>query len=310
MDTRISTTQHFKPASVTQKQADGKHQANVDFLASVAGLATVDVVRRAVEMEVPQIGRLRVMHPIDVLDSRVQNLDLIPSKRTPAGVSQAKLAIDVARASVAAEIVERGEKKALRLLERIAAIAADDGATRVFLRYGIDPLASRATRGFQNDDRASYQALAADRRRAGTKAQQAPSTAITASKIRRLQGTRDRPGNLDRVESPPVVQATFGPRQGLNPPAFDYNLPSFCPLRGHRAHRKEGVTWLKPSPLVPISIGFARPPSSRFVNCSAGPDARLADAQLAIAREYGFSSWRALKAHVDAIDELRRHVLR
>jgi ankyrin repeat protein len=30
------------------------------------------------------------------------------------------------------------------------------------------------------------------------------------------------------------------------------------------------------------------------------PAARLADAQLALAREHGFSSWRALKAHVDA----------
>ena len=31
------------------------------------------------------------------------------------------------------------------------------------------------------------------------------------------------------------------------------------------------------------------------------PTAKLADAQLAIAREYGFTSWRALKAHVDAL---------
>ncbi|HEX8694958.1 MAG TPA: ankyrin repeat domain-containing protein [Longimicrobium sp.] len=30
------------------------------------------------------------------------------------------------------------------------------------------------------------------------------------------------------------------------------------------------------------------------------PDARLADAQFGLARRYGFSSWRALKAHVDA----------
>lgn len=30
------------------------------------------------------------------------------------------------------------------------------------------------------------------------------------------------------------------------------------------------------------------------------PEARLADAQLAVARDHGFSSWRALKAHVDA----------
>jgi ankyrin repeat protein len=31
------------------------------------------------------------------------------------------------------------------------------------------------------------------------------------------------------------------------------------------------------------------------------PEAKLAEAQLALAREYGFSSWRALKAHVDSL---------
>src|SRR5881396_2461415 len=31
------------------------------------------------------------------------------------------------------------------------------------------------------------------------------------------------------------------------------------------------------------------------------PDAKLADAQLAIAREDGFPSWRALKTHVDSL---------
>jgi ankyrin repeat protein len=33
----------------------------------------------------------------------------------------------------------------------------------------------------------------------------------------------------------------------------------------------------------------------------AKPDAKLADAQLDLARHYGFSSWRALKAHVDSL---------
>jgi hypothetical protein len=31
------------------------------------------------------------------------------------------------------------------------------------------------------------------------------------------------------------------------------------------------------------------------------PEARLSDAQFALAKEYGFSSWRALKAHVDSL---------
>ena len=33
----------------------------------------------------------------------------------------------------------------------------------------------------------------------------------------------------------------------------------------------------------------------------AQPSARLADAQFALAKEYGFASWRALKAHVDSL---------
>ena len=31
------------------------------------------------------------------------------------------------------------------------------------------------------------------------------------------------------------------------------------------------------------------------------PDAQLADAQFELAKEYGFASWRALKAHVDSL---------
>ena len=129
----------FQTGKVTRKLRDGSVK-QVDFLAGVAGLATEDVVRRSLEMEVPQIGRLRVMHPIDVLDSRIQNLALIPAKRNQAGVSQARLSIDAARAFISAEIVERGERKALPLLERIAEIAQDGGAIGVFLRYDIDPL--------------------------------------------------------------------------------------------------------------------------------------------------------------------------
>lgn len=128
----------FQTGKVTQKQRDGSIK-QVDFLASVAGLATKDVLRRAIEMDVPGIGVVRVMHPIDVLDSRIQNLALIPAKRTSAGVSQAELSIDVARAFIAEEIRERGEKSALKLLERVVEIAADIGARRVYLEYGIDP---------------------------------------------------------------------------------------------------------------------------------------------------------------------------
>jgi hypothetical protein len=112
----------------------------VDFLSGVVGLTSKDLARRAVEMEVPDIGLLRVIHPIDVLDSRIQNLHLLPEKRTAAGIAQARLAVDVAREFIRREVATRGERVGLKFLERIADIAVDIAAVRVFLLYDIDPL--------------------------------------------------------------------------------------------------------------------------------------------------------------------------
>ena len=61
---------------MTHRQRDGTVK-QVDFLSGVAGLTTKDLVRRAVLVAVPEIGELRVIHPVDVLDSRVQNLHLL-----------------------------------------------------------------------------------------------------------------------------------------------------------------------------------------------------------------------------------------
>jgi hypothetical protein len=124
---------------VTQRLPDGGVK-QVDFLSGVVGLTTQDIVRRAAELEVPGIGRLRVMHPVDVLDSRIQNLELLREKRTKAGVAQARLAVDVVRTYIQGVLAAEGERAGLKLLERIAGIALDTAAVRVFLRHGIDPL--------------------------------------------------------------------------------------------------------------------------------------------------------------------------
>src|ERR1700732_1676988 len=112
----------------------------VDFLSGVVGLTTKDLARRAIELEVPEIGQLRVIHPLHVLESRIQNLDLLPEKRTAAGIAQARLAVDVAREFIRREVATRGERVGLKLLERAADIAGDIAAVRVFLLYGVDPL--------------------------------------------------------------------------------------------------------------------------------------------------------------------------
>ncbi len=126
---------------VSHRLRDGRVK-QVDFLSGVIGLTTKDVARRAIRLELSGIGELRVMHPVDVLDSRIQNLQLLPEKRTEAGIAQASLAIEVVRAFLRQEITAHGERAGLKLLERIAAIAADIAAVRVFLLHGIDPLAA------------------------------------------------------------------------------------------------------------------------------------------------------------------------
>jgi hypothetical protein len=124
---------------VTHRTKSGEVK-QVDFLSGVVGLTTKDLARRAIEIEIPSIGHLRVIHPIDVLDSRIQNLHMLPEKRTDAGIAQARLAVDVARAFIRQEVATRDERAGLKLLERVADIASDIAAVRVFLLYGIDPL--------------------------------------------------------------------------------------------------------------------------------------------------------------------------
>jgi hypothetical protein len=121
------------------KHHDARTRSNVIGRAE-ASLTTKDLARRAIEMKMPNIGHLRVIHPIDVLDSRIQNLHLLPEKRTDAGIAQARLAVDVARAFIRQEVATRDERAGLKLLERIADIASDIAAVRVFLLHDIDPL--------------------------------------------------------------------------------------------------------------------------------------------------------------------------
>jgi hypothetical protein len=124
---------------VTRRTRSGAVK-QVEFLSGVVGLTTKDLWRRAVELEIPRIGLLRVIHPLDVLDSRVQNLHLLAEKRTRAGIAQAQLAIDVVRAFIRREVATRDERAGLKLLERVADIARDIAAVRIFLLYDIDPL--------------------------------------------------------------------------------------------------------------------------------------------------------------------------
>ena len=56
------------------------------------------------------------------------------------GSRRAGLSADVARPFIRVEIATRTERAALKLLQRVADIAGDIAAVRVFLLYGVEPL--------------------------------------------------------------------------------------------------------------------------------------------------------------------------
>lgn len=118
---------------------------NVDVIAKVVGLDAAAIRRRAVEIEFAQPGEkvyFAVMHPVDVLSSRLANLVRLRGKQSPAGVRQLQLAIRVVR-----QFIERvagedeassGQLRALKAIEAVARLAASNAGRKARKLYGID----------------------------------------------------------------------------------------------------------------------------------------------------------------------------
>jgi hypothetical protein len=125
---------------VTKLLPDGGVK-QIDYLSGIVGLETVRIQARAVEITLPIGKTIRVLHPLDVLESRLRNLQSLPSKRDAIGVEQAKLAIAVARAFLN-ELThsKSGTRSALSAVERIARMALDKDLVAVAMKYEIDPL--------------------------------------------------------------------------------------------------------------------------------------------------------------------------
>lgn len=128
-------------AKVYARTGDGIKQ--VDFLSGIVGLDTDAVRKRAAEITLADGITVNLLHPLDVLESRLRNLDSIPAKRNAIGVAQARLAVSVVRAFI--EDLMDGEQDPRRLrqaVKRVASIALDTRLTPVVLTYDIDVLAA------------------------------------------------------------------------------------------------------------------------------------------------------------------------
>ncbi len=113
---------------------------NVDVLHRVFG-ADESVRARAVVLRVPE-ATFRVMHPLDVLKSRLDDLHGLPEKQNELGKAQLRAAIDMARAfqREAAATVTGGRARrpvTLRYASFIEGLATGDAGKKVAVRHKI-----------------------------------------------------------------------------------------------------------------------------------------------------------------------------
>ncbi len=130
---------HVKVNSAVVTFGSEEKYERVDFLANVAGMDGKKIRARAIEVEAWG-AKFRVMHPVDCLESRLQNLELLPNKRTDVGVAQAKLAIGIVRRLIE-DVLEKGEERhALKLAEHVGFLSRSRAAANAYGSYEIDVL--------------------------------------------------------------------------------------------------------------------------------------------------------------------------
>ncbi len=122
------------------KRIEGQGIKQIDFLGSIVGLKTEGIQRRAIVLNLAEGMHIRVLHPLDVLESRLKNLAQLPSKRDPQGIAQAHLAIDVVRCFLEQLLREESSRPLLDAIERVARMAQEKSLEAVFHDFGLDPL--------------------------------------------------------------------------------------------------------------------------------------------------------------------------
>ncbi len=114
----------------------------VDFLSGIVGLDTQTAKRRAVEVEADPGVWVSVLHPLDVLESRLQNLRHLATKQNEVGVAQARLAVEVVCAFLEERLTEGDTKPVFQAIKRIKRLVLNPGLARTAFAYDIDVLAA------------------------------------------------------------------------------------------------------------------------------------------------------------------------
>jgi len=124
------------------KRVDHNGVKQIDFLHSIIGLDTKEIRKRAVAINLPPSSKISILHPIDVLTSRLKNLQHLREKQNTIGVAQAHLAIKITSAFLGTLLTAPHRRELLTWVEHIARIALDKSLGHTLDRYGLDPLKS------------------------------------------------------------------------------------------------------------------------------------------------------------------------
>lgn len=109
----------------------------IDYLAGIIGPESREIVRTAVSVDF-EGQPLKIIHPFALLQSKIWNLYRLAGKRTPEGIEQARLAIEIQAAFLRKAQLARREL--LKAIEKIARFAATDPARNARRRFGLECL--------------------------------------------------------------------------------------------------------------------------------------------------------------------------
>lgn len=118
---------------------------NIDVIFKVIGLTAASVRKRAVRVTDGDSAFL-VMHPLDVLHSRLANLHQLPNKKETKSLMQLAMAIDVAREFLRAEAQRLAQAAKATALGRspiqgyvsaIEKLAVEDAGRKIAVRHGL-----------------------------------------------------------------------------------------------------------------------------------------------------------------------------
>ena len=113
----------------------------IDFMFSLMGIDMDEMQKRARTVEV-QSSAFRVMHPLHVLQSQIENVYGQLSRRAQGArtVSRSKLAVRVARAAVLESLEAEDLKEALWAAEKVAEIACSPAGLKALWKDRIELL--------------------------------------------------------------------------------------------------------------------------------------------------------------------------